>query len=78
MVSKQPTLLILTAGLTALNLAVLASNITGRAKAEVAGKDWFELAKDDDFRQAVGYVVSKCMVDMDQPPATSPKILCGQ
>jgi hypothetical protein len=66
---------IVLAMLTALNLIVLAFNLTARAKADVAGKDWFELAKDDDFRQAVGYVVSKCTIDTDRGP---PKILCGR
>ncbi|WP_441232568.1 hypothetical protein [Bradyrhizobium sp. 1200_D9_N1_1] len=78
MALKQPILLFLTLVLTFLNLALPIINFTAGAKAEVAGMDWFELAKDGDFRQAVGYVVSKCTIDMDQPPAVSPKILCGR
>ncbi|WP_213772651.1 hypothetical protein [Bradyrhizobium sp. dw_78] len=61
--------------ITALNLGVLMLNFSVRAKADVAGKDWFELVKDDDFRQAVGFVVSKCTIDEDSGP---PKILCGR
>ena len=77
MAARKPTLMILILGLTAINLGLLAFNLVASAKAEVAGKDWFELAKDDDFRQAVGYIVSKCMIDMEQPPGMSPKIYCG-
>jgi hypothetical protein len=71
---KKPALAALALGVTALNLGLLAINLSVLAKAEVGGKDWFQLAKDDDFRQAVGYVVSKCTIDTDRGP---PKILCG-
>jgi hypothetical protein len=71
MILNRSTLLVLT--LTALNLAILMLNLSARAKAEVGGLDWFALAKDDDFRRAVGNVVSKCMIDTER---ATPKITC--
>ncbi len=78
MTLNRPTVLILTLSLTAINIAIFALNLSARAKAEVAGKDWFDLAKDNDFRQAVAYVVgSTCIIGPDRAPGLSPKILCG-
>jgi hypothetical protein len=62
---------------TALNLIFLMLNLTARSRAEIAGKDWIALAKDNDFRQAVGFVVGQCSIDMERPAGLSPKILCG-
>lgn len=73
----KAAVLILMLVLTAMNLGVLALNLAVRARAEVAGMDWFQLAKDDDFRKAVAQVVgSSCIIDSDRPAGLAPKILC--
>ena len=76
--SSKSTRMIGVLTLTLINLGTLAVNLSIKAHAEVAGMDWFKLAKDDDFRQAVGYVVGQCTVDMDQSGAISAQILCGR
>lgn len=55
--------------LTALNIATLAINISVQARADVAGMDHRDLARDRDFRRAVEKVVSDCTV-------SGPSIIC--
>lgn len=61
--------------LTVLNLILLTLNLTTRSSAEVSGKDWVALARDDDFRLAVSSIVSQCKIDVTGGP---PRILCGR
>ena len=49
--------------LTALNLGILAVNVSIQAKAEVAGMGWRELSRDRDFKRAVEDIVESCTVD---------------
>jgi|HubBroStandDraft_1064217.scaffolds.fasta_scaffold122212_2 hypothetical protein len=49
--------------LTIFNIAVLALNLSIRAKADVAGMDWRGLSRDGDFKKAVQTIVGNCTVD---------------
>lgn len=49
--------------LVALNLAVLAFNLSTAAGAKVAGLDAWDLKRDHGFRKAVSEIVEKCAVD---------------
>jgi hypothetical protein len=49
--------------LTAINLITLATNLSIKARAAVAGMDSSDLRSDSDFRRAVENIVEDCKVD---------------
>ena len=51
--------------LTALNLSGLALNLSGPARAAIAGMSYQELVRDPDFTRAVISIVQKCKVNVD-------------
>lgn len=63
MVSRLMLFAIIT--MTAINLAVLAVNLSTSSQATVAGMDSFRLQMDYDFKTAVESIVEDCTVDND-------------
>jgi hypothetical protein len=61
----QKTILIIVVALTICNAASLAINISGGARADVAGMDYRDLMRDRDFRRAVEAIVINCTIRGD-------------
>ncbi len=51
--------------LTAINVGAALVNLSGKARAEVAGMSSRELVRDRDFRRAVEEIVSSCTAERD-------------
>ncbi len=51
--------------LTAINVIALATNVSPRSRAAVAGLGYKELVNDDDFTLAVKSIVNGCRVNVD-------------
>ena len=65
MFRNRTTLFIFALTTTALNIAILALNLSLTSRAAVSGVDYKALTSDEDFKKAVQTIIEGCRVNVD-------------